>query len=164
MANGGNSLSSPEDLCPPPIFLGQKDYHKLHNIIHKQWIYHNSVIHFKGKDGWTLPEQHTIMSKVAEYSMIGPDTILPHPHHRFLFDFNFEALGSGSTSQHLLWLVEVDTTLSASSLSQLGSLTPQASTFFSTCTSRTFIPASQAYSPVPNTGRDHNMKGCGQHT
>ena len=128
MANGGNSLSSPEDLCPPPIFLGQKDYHKLHNIIHKQWIYHNSVIHFKGKDGWTLPEQHTIMSKVVEYSMIIPDTILLC--HWFLLDTSFEALGSNPTSQRLLWLAEVDTAFSASSLSQLESLTPQASAFF----------------------------------
>ena len=48
-----------------PSFWGRKLITKLHNIIHKQWIYRNSVIHFKGKDGWTLPEQHTIMSKVS---------------------------------------------------------------------------------------------------
>ena len=111
-----------------PSFWGRKLITKLHNIIHKQWIYRNSVIHFKGKDGWTLPEQHTIMSKVAKYSMIDPDTILPC--HWFLFDTNFEALGSGPTLQRLVWLAEVDTALSASSLSELGSLTPQASAFF----------------------------------
>ncbi len=60
-----------------PHFWGRKLITKLHNIIHKQWIYRNSVIHFKGKDGWTLPKQHAIMSKVSEYSMINPDTILP---------------------------------------------------------------------------------------
>jgi hypothetical protein len=137
-----------------PSFWGRKLITKLHSIIHKQWIYGNSVIHFKGKDGWTLPEQHTIMSKVAEYSMIDPDTILPC--HWFLFDADFEALGSGPTSQRLLWLAEVDTVLSASSLFQLGSLTPQRSAFFSTCTSRMFIPTPQADSPVPTTGRDQN--------
>ena len=79
--------------------------------------------------------------------MIDPDTILPC--HRFIFDTNFEALGSGPTSLHLLWLAEVATALSASSLSQLGSLTPQASAYFSTCASRTFTLAD---SPVPTTG------------
>jgi hypothetical protein len=138
-----------------PSFGGMKLITKLHNIIHKQWIYCNSVIHFKGKDVWTLPEQHTIMSKVAKYSMINPD-IIP-PCHWFLFNADFEALGSGPTLQHLLWLAEVDTALSASSLSELGSLTPQASAFFSTCTSHTFTPASQANSPVPTAGRDQNM-------
>ncbi len=137
-----------------PTFWGMKLITKLHNIIHKQWIYRNSVIHFKGKDGWTLPEQHAIMSKVSEYSMINPDTILPC--HRFLFDADFEALGSSPTSHRLLWLAEMDTALLASSLSQLGSLTPQASAFFSTCTSCTFTPASQADSPVPTTGRVQN--------
>ena len=136
-------------------FSGRKLITKLHNIIHKQWIYCNSVIHFKGKDGWTLPEQHTIMSKVAKYSMINLD-IIP-PRHRFLFNADFEALRSGPTSQHLLWLAEVDTALLASSLSELGSLTPQASAFFSHCTSHTFTPASQANSPVPTAGRDQNM-------
>jgi hypothetical protein len=67
-----------------PSFWGRKLITKLHNIIHKQWIYRNSVIHFKGKDGWTLPEQHAIMSKVTKYSMINPDTILLR--HWFLFD------------------------------------------------------------------------------
>ncbi len=78
--------------------------------------------------------------------MIDPDTILPC--HRFIFDTNFEALGSRPTSHRLLWLAEVDTALSASSLSQLGSLTPQASEYFSTCTSCTFTLAD---SPVPTT-------------
>ena len=152
MANNGNSLSS---LVLLPSFWGRKLITTLHNIIHKQWIYHNSVIHFKGKkDGWTLPEQHTIMSKVVEYSMIIPDTILLC--HWFLLDTSFEALGSNPTSQRLLWLAEVDTAFLASSLSQLESLTPQASAFFSTCTSRTFTPASQADSLVPTTGRDQN--------
>ena len=38
-----------------PSFGVRKLITKLHNIIHKQWIYRNSVIHFKGKDGWTSP-------------------------------------------------------------------------------------------------------------
>jgi hypothetical protein len=131
-----------------PHFWGRKLITTLHNIIHKQWIYRNSAIHFKGKDGWTHPEQHTIMSKVSEYSMIGPNTILPR--HRFLFDTNFKVLGSGPTSHRLLWLAEMETAVSASTLSKLGSLTPQASAFFSTRTSRMFRPAPHADIPVPN--------------
>ena len=68
---------------------------KLHNIVHKQWIYHNSVIHYKLRDRWTLPEQHAILSKFEEYALIDPDTILPR--HWFLFDMD----GSGPTLQHL---------------------------------------------------------------
>ena len=86
--------------------------------------------------------------------MIDRDTI--HPCHRFLFEADFEAPGSGPTLHRLLWLAEVDTALSASSLSQLGSLTPQASVFFSTYSARSYVLPSQAVSPVPTTGSDQN--------
>ncbi len=43
-----------------PSAWGQQFINKLHNIIDKQWIYRNSVIHYHGKDGLTMPE-HNIM-------------------------------------------------------------------------------------------------------
>jgi hypothetical protein len=39
---------------------------RLHNVIHKQWIYKNSIIHYKGKDGHTIPEHHDILNCVED--------------------------------------------------------------------------------------------------
>jgi hypothetical protein len=50
---------------------------KLHNIIHKQWVYRSFYIHFKGNDGLTMPEQHDIIDRVVAYALIDLDTLLP---------------------------------------------------------------------------------------
>ena len=121
-----------------PTSWGQKFISKLHNIVHKQWIYRNSVIHYEGRDGWTLPDQHAILSKVEEYALIDPDTILPR--HRFLFDTDFEALGSGPTSHRLFWLAEFDTALAAATLYHERLLTPDALDYFSVSPTRMFMP------------------------
>ena len=121
-----------------PTSWCQKFISKLHNLVHKQWIYRNSVIHYKGRDGWTLPDQHAILSKVEEYALIDPETILPR--HRFLFDTDFEALGSGPTTHRLFWLAEVDAALAATTLYHEGLLTPAALDYFSGSPTRTFMP------------------------
>jgi hypothetical protein len=74
-------------------------------------------------------EQHDIIDRVGAYTLINPDTLLPR--HQLLFKADFEALGSGQASHCLLWLADMDSSLAASSLSQLGSLTPTAQAFFS---------------------------------
>ena len=102
---------------------------KLLNIVHKQWIYRNTLIHFRGQDGLTIPEQHEICNRVEEYSTIDPESILPR--HQYLFDTDFEALGSGPTSHRLLWLADMDTALSVSTLSTSGALTQEAQSHFS---------------------------------
>jgi hypothetical protein len=76
-----------------------------------------------------MPEQHDIIDRVVAYALIDPDTLLPR--HRLLFEMDFEALGSGPASHHLLWLADMDSALATSSLSQLGSLTPMEQAFFS---------------------------------
>ena len=114
--------------APPPAW-GRLLIVKLHNVIHKMWVYINSYIHFTGIDGRTMPEQHDILDRVAVYALINSDTLLPR--HWLLFEAYFEALGSGPTSHRLVWLANMDSALAASSLSQLGSLTPQAETLFS---------------------------------
>lgn len=72
---------------------GKQFITKLLNIVHKQWIYRNTLIHYRGQDGLTIPEHHEIYNRVEEYAAIDPETILPR--HRYLFDTDFEALGSG---------------------------------------------------------------------
>ena len=103
---------------------------KLLNIIHKQWIYRNTLIHYRGKDGFTIPEHHEIINRVEEYFTIDPDSILPR--HRHLLDTVFEALGSGPPSDHLLWLADVDTALTLSGLANSGALSRQAQDYFAT--------------------------------
>jgi hypothetical protein len=43
-------------------FLWEKQFiTRLHNIVHKQWTYSNAYIHFKGKEGWTMPQLQDIV-------------------------------------------------------------------------------------------------------
>jgi hypothetical protein len=64
-----------------------------------------------------------------EYSSINPDSLLLH--HHYLFDTNFEYLGSGPTLQCLLWLADMDTAFAASCLASAGTLKPEAVAYFS---------------------------------
>jgi hypothetical protein len=50
---------------------------KLHNVLHKQWVYRNSYIHYKGKEGWTMPQIQDVIGKVNKYSLLDPKTLLP---------------------------------------------------------------------------------------
>ncbi len=70
----------------PPAW-GHLIISKLHNVIHKQWVYRNSYIPFKGYDGLTMLEQHDIINRVVAYALIDPDTLLPR--HRLLFEMDF---------------------------------------------------------------------------
>jgi hypothetical protein len=49
-----------------------------------------------------------------------------------LLDTDFEALGSGPTSDRLLWLADVDTALTVSGLANSGTLSRQAQDYFAT--------------------------------
>ncbi len=101
---------------------------RLHNVIHKQWIYQNSVIHDKGKDGHTIPQHHNILNCVEEYSMANPKILLPQ--HCFLYDTDFAALSSGPTSHCLLWLADMEAAAATSQLALSGTLMPEAMTYF----------------------------------
>jgi hypothetical protein len=105
---------------------------KLHNIVHKQWIYRNTFIHYRGSDGLTLtlPEHHDIVNRVEEHAFTDPKSLLPR--HSFLLETDFEALGSGPSTQRLLWLANVDSAIAASVLARSGSLTPAAIAHFDT--------------------------------
>jgi hypothetical protein len=61
---------------------------RLHNVIHKQWIYQNSIMHYKGKHGHTIPQHHGIFNRVEEYSMADPEILLPQ--HRFLYNTDLQ--------------------------------------------------------------------------
>jgi hypothetical protein len=95
---------------------------RLINIVHKQWIYRNLVIHFHGQDGLTIPEHHEIINRVEAHALTDPDCLLPR--HRFLMDTDFEVLSSRPTSDQLVWLVDMDSAIVAATLSHAGTLSP----------------------------------------
>ena len=111
----------------PPAW-GRQFINKLHKIIHKQWIYRNSYIHYKGPDGLTLSEHHDIINRIEEYALTDPGTLLPR--HRSLLEVDFGSLGSGSTGNQLTWLANMDSAISASTLSRMGTLSSTAATHF----------------------------------
>jgi hypothetical protein len=88
--------------CPhlPIKSWGRQFITKLHNVVHKQRIYRNTLIHCWGKDGLTIPEHHKIINHIEECSSIDPKSLLPR--HCHLFGTDFETLGSGPTAHHLL--------------------------------------------------------------
>jgi hypothetical protein len=62
-------------LLPPS--WGCQLINTLHNIVHKQWIYRDTCIHYRGTDGFTMPEHNKIINWVEEYSLINPKDLLP---------------------------------------------------------------------------------------
>jgi hypothetical protein len=82
-----------------PQVWGTKFINNLHNIVHKQWIYRNLVLHYRGKDGLTIPEHQDIMNQVKSHSLTDTDSLLPR--HWLLIDADFGVLGSGPTSDRL---------------------------------------------------------------
>ena len=108
---------------------------KLHNVIHKRWIYQNSMIHFHSTDGLTIPEHHKILTQMECYSLVDPNTLLPR--HRILLDADFESLGNGPTLHQLLWLANMTSAMSAAHLAHSGTLSDAALTHFFHVTSTT---------------------------
>ncbi len=86
------------------------------------------MIHYRGQDGLTIPEHYDIINRVEAHSLTDPDLLLPR--HCFLMDADFEALGSGPTSNQLVWLVDMDSAIAVSMLSHAGTLKPEAEEHF----------------------------------
>jgi hypothetical protein len=117
-----------KSLLPPS--WGRQLINKLHNIVHKQWIYRNTCIHYRGSDGFTFQEHNQIINRVAEYSLIDPEDLLPR--HQYLLDTDLEALGSGPTIDRQIWLANITSARAAARLSQAGTLTSEAVAHYST--------------------------------
>ncbi len=61
-----------------PFAWGWQLITKMHNVVHKQGVYQNYFIHFKGRDGLTMPQHYAIITQVKSFSLIDPKTLLPH--------------------------------------------------------------------------------------
>ncbi len=86
------------------------------------------MIHYS-KDGLTIPEHHEVMNRVELHSLMDPDSLLPR--HHFLMSTDFTLLGSGATSDRLVWLANMDSALATSALSCASTLTPAKKARFS---------------------------------
>jgi hypothetical protein len=73
--------------------------------------------------------KYSILNCVEEYSMADPEILLLR--HRFLYDTDFTALGSGSTSHCLLWLADMEAAVATSRLVLSGTLTSEPMSYFS---------------------------------
>jgi hypothetical protein len=64
-----SGLTNSGSFCPRLLVRswGKTFITKLLNIVHKQWIYRNTLIHYRGEDGFTIPEHHEIINRVEEY-------------------------------------------------------------------------------------------------
>jgi hypothetical protein len=60
----------------PPAW-GRQFITKLHNVLHKQWVYRNAYIHYKGKEGWTMPQIQDIFDKIIGNALLDPESHLP---------------------------------------------------------------------------------------
>ncbi len=119
---------SSHSLVPPS--WGRQLINKLHNIVHKQWIYCNVCIHYQGTDRFTTSVNNEIINRVEEYSLIDPKDLLPW--HQYLQETDFEALGSGPTLDRQTWLANINSAHAAAHLAQSGTLTLAALAHFST--------------------------------
>ena len=112
----------------PESSWGRQFITRLHNVLHRQWTYRNAYIHYKGKGGHTMPRIQEIIQQVNLYSLTDPSTLLPR--HRDLLEADFCKLGEGSTSDRLLWLADMDSALAAAALSEAGTLSAKAVSYF----------------------------------
>jgi hypothetical protein len=104
-----------------PLTWGWQFINKLHNIIHKQWIYPNTSIHYQGTDGLTMLEHHKIINRVEEYALTNPEELLPR--HQYLMEADFKTLGSSPAYNRQVWLANVDSAVADATLAQVGTLT-----------------------------------------
>jgi hypothetical protein len=82
---------------------------------HKQWIYRNTVKHFKPSEGKTTNEHQQIDIQVRSLLSLNPSQLLPH--HRYLLtshDYTFHCSTSSTAKQ--FWIADVQAALNEAAL------------------------------------------------
>ena len=105
-----------------PRKWGQQFIEHLLSITHKQSIFRNSHIHFKGQDGLTQPQLDKIFTQVEELMRSDPEQLLPR--HQHLMEVDFEALGAGKAVDRQFWIVSMESALSAARQVRRGNVVP----------------------------------------
>ena len=83
---------------------------RLLGITHRQWLYRNAVVHFKGPDGYTQAEHDRILTKMKDYLWVDPQDLLPRD--RGLLDEDFTSLGNSPAAGEL-WIAAMEVAISA---------------------------------------------------
>lgn len=79
---------------------------RLLGLTHRQWIYRNSIVHYKVEvEGLTIPQHQKIMEEVETLTDQDPEDLLPEDQH--WLDVDFAALGGGTVADRCLWAAEV---------------------------------------------------------
>ena len=83
---------------------------RLLGITHRQWLYRNAVVHFKGPDGYTHAEHEQILTKMKDFLWVDPQDLLPRD--RGLLEENFNSMGSSPAACEL-WIAAMEVAVSA---------------------------------------------------
>lgn len=83
---------------------------RLLSLTHRQWLYRNAMVHYKGSDGYTRAEHERIIMKLQDFIWVDPEDLLPQD--RGLLDEDFDELGS-SPAAGAMWIEAMETAISA---------------------------------------------------
>jgi len=82
-------------------------------MTHAQFVYCNTSVHLKVKEGQTATAHETIIETMEGFLHTDPEQLLEE--HRHLLFSDFGALAAGPTKDKLEWLLEMDSALGAAS-------------------------------------------------
>ena len=91
-------------------------------LIHKQWIFQNSKVHFKRAEGITEGDCLNIFSKVEDLMHTPSYELLSK--HQHLLESDFEALGASSNLARQFWIVSMESAISATRMVSPGRVLP----------------------------------------
>ena len=85
--------------------------HHMLCVSHRQWLYRNARVHLKKVEGRSLEDHEKVRDATREMLDVQPDDLLPC--HQHLLKIDYEALGSGSTRDRLLWLNKMEAAIAS---------------------------------------------------
>ena len=78
-------------------------------MIHKQWLFWNSHVHYNELDELTVAQHEEILQKVQDLMLMDPDDLLPK--HTYLFEEGLYQLRGGSSGAK--WILSMESALAA---------------------------------------------------
>ena len=89
-------------------------------LTHKQWLYRNARKHIRLMDGMTEAEHLEVFARVEELIQLDPSELLPK--HRYLLEDDFSRMGESSSIERKVWVLNVESALSAAAAVRNGSV------------------------------------------
>lgn len=91
---------------------------RLLQITHRQWMYRNGTVHFRGPDGLTSLQQQALVRKCEELLWTDPSTLLSDD--QALLSIDFEELGNGNAAGRQVWVSEMESAVAAAQYAAYG--------------------------------------------